>query len=255
MSKRPIVIKIGGSTLGNHDTTIEDVVALQKRGQPVVMVHGGGKAITEWLDKVGVPTRFVRGLRVTDAESLKVVVGVLAGMVNKELVASINALGGRAVGLAGVDGTLVKARVQDPELGLVGEITGIESGVLQALLGAGYVAVVAPIGIDGELGPLNINADTVAGEIAAALGAERIIFLTDVEGIRDGDGKLIEALSAQEARGLIASGVAAGGMIPKVEACLRGLDCADSARITDGRLPHALLAALEGKAVGTVIRR
>lgn len=254
MSKAPIVIKIGGSTLGSHDTTLEDVVELQKRGKPVVVVHGGGKDITQWLEKVGVPTRFVRGLRVTDAESLKVVVGVLAGMVNKDLVASINKLGGRAIGLAGVDGCLIRAKVQDPELGLVGAITGVDRKPLDTLLDAGYIAVIASIGFDEQQGPLNINADTVAGEIAATLGAQELIFLTDVEGVCDGEKKLIATLSPAEAQELITSGVVGGGMIPKVEACLRGLASAKAALITDGRLPHALLAAIEDRGKGTKIR-
>lgn len=255
MSGAPIVVKIGGSTLGSHDTTLEDLVALQKQGKALVVVHGGGKAITQWLERAGVPTRFVRGLRVTDAESLKVVIAVLAGMVNKELVAAINRRGGRAVGLTGVDGCLIEARVQDPELGLVGEITAVNRELLQALLDAGYIVVIAPIGFDMELGPLNINADTVAGEIAAALGAEGLIFLTDVEGVCDKGGKVIPTLSPAEAQGLIAAGVVAGGMIPKVEACLRGLASASSALIIDGRLPHALIVGVEGKGGGTKIRQ
>ncbi|MBI2906166.1 MAG: acetylglutamate kinase [Chloroflexi bacterium] len=250
---KPIVIKIGGSTLGSHDTTLEDLVELQRRSQPTVVVHGGGKDITQWLEKLGVPTHFARGLRVTDAESLEVVMGVLAGMVNKELVASINQLGGRAIGLAGVDGCLIRARVQDPELGLVGAITGVDRKPLDTLLDAGYIAVVAPIGFDEQLGPLNINADTVAGEIAATIGAQDLVFLTDVEGVCDKKGKVISSLSRTEAQKLIASGVVGGGMIPKVEACLRGLASAKAALITDGRVPHALLGALEGKGNGTTI--
>ncbi|MFH1484692.1 MAG: acetylglutamate kinase [Chloroflexota bacterium] len=253
--KGPIVVKIGGSTLGSHDTTLEDLVALQKQGKAVVVVHGGGKAISEWLDRVGVPTRFVRGLRVTDADSLKVVVGVLAGVVNKDLVAAIRKLGGQAMGLAGVDGGLIQAKVQGPDLGLVGEITGVDYGVLNHLLDAGYIAVIAPIGLDKELGALNINADTVAGEVAAVMGAEQLVFLTDVEGVCEKSGKVIETLSAERARELIASGIAGGGMIPKIEACLRGLASASAALIIDGRHPHALVAAVEGRGGGTTIRK
>ncbi len=250
-------MKIGGSTLGAHDTTLDDLVALQRRGVRCIVVHGGGKTITQWLDKQGVPTKFVRGLRVTDARSLQVVVAVLAGLVNKELVAGLQAMGGRAMGLCGADGGLLEARVMDPALGFVGEVTRVDMAPLRAVLDAGCIPVVAPIALqspsrDGGV-LLNVNADTVAGEIAVAAGARRLVFLTDVPGILDGAGALMPRLTTAEARGLTAKGVVAGGMIPKVEACLRSLACTEESLIMDGRSSHVLLAAVEGHGEGTRI--
>lgn len=256
---KPIVVKLGGSTLGSHDTTLEDLITLQKRKVPVVVVHGGGKEITEWLGRLNIPTRSVRGLRVTDAETLKVVVAVLAGLVNKELVAAIESHGGHAIGLSGVDGGLLQAQVKDAELGYVGEVVKVNPTPLTAALGINYIPLVAPLGLQltaesGEAGSiLNINGDTAAGEIAAALGAEKLIFLTDVAGVCDKSGNLIPRLSAEEARGLIASGVASGGMIPKLEACLSALSTVSVTRIIDGRAPHALLREVEGGEGGTTV--
>jgi len=258
-TKQIIVVKIGGSTLGGHDTTLEDLVALQRQGSPAVVVHGGGATITQWLKRQGVETRFVRGLRVTDAQSLDVVIAVLAGLINKQLVSAVNALGGKAVGLCGVDGLLIEATIQDPELGYVGKVAKVNPEPIQVLLKAGFIPIIAPIAIHQANGspeagkPLNINADTVAGDIAAALGAARLIFLTDVEGVLDGSGRLMTHLSADQAQELIASGVASGGMIPKVEAAIRAQSAASITQIIDGREPHALLDALSGGGKGTRI--
>jgi acetylglutamate kinase len=254
-----IVIKIGGATLGSHDTTIEDIVHLQKQGKRMVVVHGGGKLITEWLAKQGVPTEFVKGERVTDKASLEVVVSVLAGLVNKEIVAQINSLGGKAVGISGVDGSLIQGKVKDTKLGYVGEVTKIDLALIELLLKSGYVPLVAPIGFlssstEESVRLLNINADTAAGEIAAAIGAERLIFLTDVVGICDQSGKLLPKLSPGEAEALVASGVASGGMIPKIKACLRALSGRATACIIDGRQPHALLNEIEKGNIGTAIQ-
>lgn len=254
---KPIVIKIGGSTLGAEDTTLEDIVYLQKQGKSLVVVHGGGKFITLWLAKQGAPTRFIHGQRVTDEATLEVVVAVLAGVVNKDIVATIHALGGKAIGLSGADGALLVAKVKDAQLGYVGEIAQVNLKPLQTLLKAGYIPVIAPIGWQnspnkpGKL--LNINADTAAGDIAAALAAERLIFLTDVVGICDHSGKLFTCLTTNQAQDLIASGVASGGMIPKIEACLRALSAVPLTRIIDGRVPHALLQEIDGKGTGTTI--
>ncbi|MBI2831053.1 MAG: acetylglutamate kinase [Chloroflexi bacterium] len=253
-----IVVKIGGATLGSHDTTIDDLVSLQKDSRQVVVVHGGGKTITEWLAKQGVATKFVRGERVTDKATLEVVVSVLAGLVNKQIVAEINGRGGRAVGISGVDGSLIQAKVANPELGYVGVVKQVDLSPVKALLQAGYIPVIAPVGfaidkVEDSPQILNINADLVAGEIAAALGAERLIFLTDVEGIRDQAGKLIPRLSVASAESLIASGVASGGMIPKIRACLKALGGSSSTCIIDGRSPHALLSEVEKGGTGTTI--
>lgn len=254
-----IVVKLGGATLGSHDTTIEDIVELQRRGRPLVVVHGGAKVVNEWLARQGVSTRFVHGERVTDRPALEMVTAVLAGLVNKELVATINNLGGRAVGISGVDGSLIQARIEKEEMGFVGAIVKVDSTLLEALLQSGYVPLIAPISLHSfdrhdEAPPmLNINGDPVAGEIAAAIGAERLIFLTDVGGIQDSSGKLLNRLSPCEAEALIASGVASGGMIPKIRACIRALSNTSITRIIDGRQPHALLREMEGSSSGTTI--
>ncbi|MFH1003177.1 MAG: acetylglutamate kinase [Chloroflexota bacterium] len=255
------VVKIGGATLGQHDTTLEDLVYLQKKGQAVVVVHGGGKVITGWLDRQGLASRFISGERVTDRPALEVVTAVLAGLVNKELVAAITSLGGRAIGISGADGGLLQGRVKDPELGYVGSVTRVDPAPLAAMLAAGYLPVVAPVGLLTPAGPreavklLNINADTAAGEIAAALGAARLIFLTDVAGIADGAGRTIPELSPRQAEALIGGGVASGGMVPKIRACLRALPKTPITRIIDGRQPHALRHEIEGAGGGTTIRQ
>lgn len=255
-----IVIKIGGSTLGQHDTTLEDIVQLQKNNVPVVVVHGGGKIITEWLAKLGAATQFVKGERVTDKTGLEVTNAVLSGVVNKELVASINSLGGKAAGLCGVDGSLFQGRIKSPELGYVGEIVKVDTALVAALLAAGFVPVIASISLntfdrpEGAPALLNVNADTAAGEIAAALGAAKLIFLTDIAGVCDKSGKVIASLSSSEAEAAIASGVASGGMIPKIRAAIRALSRGRQTRIIDGRVPHALLRELESSQGGTTIK-
>jgi acetylglutamate kinase len=239
-----VVVKIGGSTLGSGDTTLDDLVALQRLGARVVVVHGGGAEISDWLKRIGKEPVFVRGLRVTDAETLDVAVMVLAGKVNKELVAGIAARGGDAVGLAGPDGGIMRARIQSEELGLVGEITEVPTDLLEVLLGAGYIPVIAPIGLSENGQLLNINADTAAGEVALALEADRLVFLTDVPGIMDADKRVLPQLTAEQTRDLIARGVISKGMIPKAEACLRALEGPGRSLIVDGRQPQALLRAL-----------
>jgi acetylglutamate kinase len=251
--QKSIVVKIGGSTLGNHDTTLEDLVTLQREGKTLVVVHGGGNLITEWLSKQGIATRFENGLRVTDHETLQVVVAVLCGVVNKELVAAIESLGGRAMGLSGVDGRLIEARVKDEELGYIGEVVKINPEPIEAIIKGGYIPVIAPLGFGAKGEKLNINADTAAGAIATALGAERLILLTDVAGVMDGSKKSLPRLSPGDASSLIASGVVAGGMVPKVEACLCALSTVSITQIIDGRLPHALVEAVAGKESGTII--
>jgi len=256
-----IVIKIGGATLGSNDTTIEDIVYLQQQGKLLVVVHGGGKLITEWLAKQKIATRFVRGERVTDKATLEVATAVLAGLANKEIVAAINSSGGRAVGISGVDGALLQVRMENKELGYVGTVVKVNTAPLEALLQAGYVPVISPMGLHSFDKPddapqiLNINSDLVAGEIAVAIGAERLIFLTDVAGVCDQSGKLLPRLSASEAEALIAAGVASGGMIPKISACLSALAAKVTTRIIDGRQPHALLREIEGQGGGTTITK
>lgn len=255
-----IVVKLGGATLGSHDTTIEDIVELQQQGKSLVVVHGGGKLITDWLKKQGITTRFVHGERVTDEATLEVVVSVLAGLVNKEIVAEINALGGMAIGISGVDGAFIQGRIKEKELGYLGEVVEVNPAPLEVLLKSGYIPIIAPVGLHTgkpEKAPpvLNINADAVAGEIAAAIGAERLIFLTDVVGVCDQSGNLLPRLSPDEAEALMASGVASGGMIPKIKACLKALAGTSTACIIDGRQQHALLNEIEGRGGGTTIQK
>ena len=254
------MVKVGGSTLGNEDTTIADIVELQQQGKSLAVVHGGGRLITEWLSKQGISTRFVRGERVTDKAALEVVVSVLTGLVNKEIVAAISNLGGQAVGISGVDGAFIQGKIKDEELGYVGTVAKVNIAPLEVLLKSGYIPVVAPVGLNSEgksAEPqmLNINADVVAGEIAVAVNAERLILLTDVVGICDQSGRLLPRLSPGEAEALMASGVASGGMIPKIKACLRALSNVSATGIIDGRQPHALLREVKQGGVGTTIQK
>jgi acetylglutamate kinase len=254
-----LVVKVGGSTLGSHDTALEDVVYLQKQGLRPVLVHGGGSLISDWLAKHNVPTRFQRGLRVTDAGTLEVVVAVLAGLVNKQMVAAIGALGGRAAGLSGVDGGFLRGRIVDADLGYVGEVTRVDASFLAGFLEGGLVPVVAPVAVldsDGRLTAqlLNVNADIAAGAIAAALGARWLVFLTDVAGVRGRDGETVGELSGDEAQRLLSAGVVQGGMIPKVEACLAAARAGVSSVIADGRRSHALRDIVEGNVRGTLVK-
>jgi acetylglutamate kinase len=254
MTDSVTVVKIGGSTLGRHDTSLDDIAALHAGGHRLVVVHGGGATISEWLEKHDVESRFVRGLRATDARTLEVVVAVLAGLVNKRLVVELQGRGARAFGLSGADGAVLRARRYDPELGFVGEIAAVDADALRAVV-EGAVAVLAPIAVELALSGaeglqpqlLNVNADTVAGEVAAALPAERLVFLTDVPGVMDAEGAVRPQLSAAEARDLLKSGAVTGGMIPKVEAALRAAAGGVPTAVVDGREAGALRALLAGE--------
>ena len=252
-----IVVKIGGSTLGSHDTTLHDLAALQRRGVSAVVVHGGGKIISDWMAKQGVRPRFERGLRVTDEPSLDIVVAVLTGLINKNLVASMVELGASAMGISGADDGMLRAEIRNPALGLVGSVASVNTTPIDAVLRAGCIPVIAPVALKISDGAgashtlLNINADTAAGEIAAALGASRLVFLTDVQGVLDTSRRLIPRLTERQAQGLINSNVAAGGMIPKLEACLTALRAGGVSHIVDGRKPSALMDAVSGETLGT----
>ncbi len=255
-----IVVKLGGATLGSQDTTIEDIVYLQKQGKSLIVVHGGGKLITEWLSRQGIATRFVQGERVSDEATLAVVISVLAGLVNKQIVAAIGDRDGRAIGISGIDGAFIQGRIKDIELGYVGTVSKINITPLEVLLQSGYIPVIAPIGFlssgksNKPIRMLNINADSVAGEVAAAIGARRLIFLTDVAGICDQSGRLLPRLAPDEAEALIVSGVASGGMIPKIKACLIALASGSTTSIIGGKQPHALLKEIESGGNGTTIQ-
>jgi acetylglutamate kinase len=251
----PLVVKVGGSTLGSHDTALEDIAALQAAGQPAVVVHGGGNAATEWLKVHGVTSEFVDGLRVTGRDAIDVVVAVFAGLVNKELVASLSALGANAVGLSGVDGSILATREADPRLGFVGEVIGVDRRLLDLLLREGYLPVLSPIGFWQERPRqlMNVNADTVAGEVASALAAEALVFLTDVPAVRGSNGESLAELRAADVEALITSGTATAGMIPKLRACAKAAAAGTRCSIVDGREAHALRAALGGVAGGTLV--
>ncbi len=259
------VVKIGGSTLGAEDTTLEDVVALQQAGERPIVVHGGGAMISDWLDRLDIESRFVDGLRATNEQALDVVLGVLRGVVNVRLVARIEALGGRAVGLCGVDGAAIRAERYDDRLGFVGRVTEVDAGLLLQLTTGGVIPVLAPIGIESpaqpsarpsaqpSAQPLNINADTVAGEIARSVGAARLIFLTDVDGLLDGEGVLLPSINPAEAARLREEGTLVGGMIPKTEACFRASEAGVTSHISNGRLAGTVRRLAAGEPLGTRI--
>ena len=248
MPDGPIVVKLGGSTLGAHDTSLADCAALHQQGRPLVIVHGGGATVSEWLQRMDVPVEWVDGLRKTTAQSRDVVVAVLAGLVNTTLVQQLSALGARAIGLTGADGGALRSPTSPRGLGFVGETPEAQTDLLESLLGRGYLPVVAPIGLTpNACDLLNMNADAAAGAIAAALPAEQIIFLTNVAGILDGDGALLTELCPPQADTLRDQGVISGGMLPKIEACRRAAQAGVQARIVDGRAPGALAAALRGR--------
>jgi acetylglutamate kinase len=262
---KTFVIKYGGAAMldeGLKRAFAQDVILMRYVGLNPVVVHGGGPQITDTLKKLGVPTRFVEGMRVTDAETMSVVEMVLEGQTNPEIVRMINAEGGRAVGLSGKDGNLFTARKLEMQskggavdLGLVGEVERVDPTVLQSLERDGFIPVIAPVGVGRDGRPYNVNADLVAGAIAAGLKATRLILVTDQEGVLDANRRLIPALRRDEARRLIEQGVISGGMIPKVECCLDALaGGAEKATIVDGRVPHAVLLELfTDQGVGTQI--
>ncbi|MGH7723779.1 MAG: acetylglutamate kinase [Candidatus Dormibacteria bacterium] len=258
-SGHTMVIKLGGAAAaaGDVDAVLQDVVLLRFVGMRPVLVHGGGPEISSWQERMGMTPRFVNGLRVTDSATMEVVKMVLTGKVGPDLVSRIHRLGGSAIGLSGEDGpTLLVRPAHDSsgeDLGMVGEVDHVNVEPVLSILDQGRIPVVASIGLgyDGEA--YNVNADTVAAELAVALRATKLILLTDVDGVHDRDGALLSELDRPHAARLVGDGVIAGGMIPKVRAALRALDGTDAAHIIDGRVPHALLLELlTAEGVGTM---
>ena len=247
-----LVVKLGGTTIADQAQVLAEVAAVARR-RPVVLVHGGGKRITEWLDRMGVPSRFENGLRVTDQAALEVAAAVLRGVVNSELVAALRDLGVDAVGLSGVDGgLLVSERV--PGIGLVAHVVGLRRDLVDAILVGGQVPVVAPLARDETGIVCNVNADDAAAGIAAGLGARQLVLMTDVDGVRDESGNRLDSLTSDEAEALIASGVIAGGMVPKIRAALAALAWEGSeAIIADASAANALERALGDPTFGTRI--
>jgi acetylglutamate kinase len=257
---KTIVVKYGGHAMeeGLPTEFAQDVVLMKQTGINPVVVHGGGPQIGAMLKKLNITSSFVDGLRVTDAATMEVVEMVLSGSINKQIVTGINAAGGRAVGVSGKDGNLVMARKAertrlDPatktrvpvDLGFVGEPEKVDAEVLRMIMNSDLIPVVAPIGVDAKGQTYNINADTVAGAVAGAIAAERLVLLTDVEGVLDRDGKIITRLKVAEAKALIADGTISGGMIPKVETAIDAIEKGvRAAVILDGRIPHVLLLEL-----------
>jgi acetylglutamate kinase len=253
---RTLVIKLGGSTLDNQRDALEDIVWLRGLGAHPVLVHGGGQEINDWLERVGLPRRFERGLRVTDAATLDVVRMVLAGKVNGDLVRLLVSLGGKAIGLTGIDGGLLHARQIAADLGYVGAITTVDAGVITALSAAGFIPVIAPIALGDDDAVLNVNADDAAADLARGLSATKLLYLSDVPGVLDAQGRLLSELTDDEVRALIEQGVISGGMIPKAEAALRALETTERVHIVDGREPHVLIRELfTHEGAGTMIRR
>ena len=263
---KTVVIKYGGSAMEQADLKEQfalDVILLRLVGINPVIVHGGGPQIGALMKRLGKQPEFVGGMRVTDAETVEIVEMVLVGKINKEIVGLINHQGGRSVGLSGKDGTMLLSRRrshrlpngEEVDIGLVGEVEAVNTEPIRLLEERGFIPVIAPVGVGRDGETYNINADLVAGHIAAALKAEKLIHLTDVEGIKDGHGKLVSHLSRAEATRLIGAGVIDGGMLPKVESSLQALGGGTAkAHIIDGRVPHAiLLELLTREGVGTEI--
>lgn len=255
---RKVVVKVGGAALENLELRTrfaEDIVLLDWVGIDVVVVHGGGKQISSMLDRLGLEPAFVDGLRVTDDSALEVVEMVLGGTVNQELVRLVSNLGGKAVGLTGKDGGMARARRRTaPDLGFVGDIEAMDRSVVDHLEPE-FIPIIAPLAVGADGATLNVNADVFAGELAVALGAEKLVLLTDVPGVLDADGELISTIAADEGRALIERGVVSGGMIPKVENALGALAAGvHKVHIIDGRLEHALLLEIfTNSGVGTQV--
>ena len=268
-----VLIKYGGHAMGDPaaaEDFAEDIVLLEQSGLKPIIVHGGGPQIGRMLDKLGIKSNFEAGLRVTDEATVEVVEMVLAGSINKQIVGWISAEGGRAIGICGKDGNMVQARkavrmAVDPDsnvereldLGLVGEPDRVDRTVLDAVLKAELIPVIAPVAAGADGKTYNVNADTFAGAIAGAMGAKRFLLLTDVPGVLDKDKKLLPELTVEDCRRLIADGTITGGMIPKIETCIYAIERGvEAVVILDGKVPHAVLLELfTDFGAGTLVRR
>ncbi|MBQ9148108.1 MAG: acetylglutamate kinase [Oscillospiraceae bacterium] len=262
-SGKIVVIKYGGNAMINEDLkqqVMEDIALLWLIGVKVVLVHGGGPEISETMKRLGKESVFVNGLRVTDKETVDIVQMVLAGKINKTLVNLIQMKGGHAVGLSGIDGGIIEATMKDEALGYVGEITKIRTQPIVDLLEKNYIPVISTVASDRQGNTYNINGDTAAAYIAGALGAERLIMMTDIAGIlldKDDPSTLIPHITVEEAKGLYGSGVISGGMIPKVDCCIEALEHGvNNVVIMDGRIPHSILMELlTDEGAGTMVMK
>lgn len=258
---KTVVIKYGGNAMTNESLKMQvmtDIVLLWLIGVRVVLVHGGGPEISGLMDKLGKKPQFVDGLRVTDEETVDIVQMALSGKVNKSLVNLIDVAGGRSVGLSGVDARLIEAEIKDERLGLVGEITKVNTSVITDLLDNNYIPVISTVGCDKKGNVYNINGDTAAAFISGALGAERLIMLTDIAGIlkdKNDDSTLIPEITVTEAERLISDGIAGGGMIPKIKCCVKAIEQGvKKVVIMDGRVPHSILMELlTNEGAGTMV--
>ncbi len=259
---KTVVVKYGGNAMINPDLkqqVMDDIVLLWLIGVKVVLVHGGGPEITSMMDKLGKKPEFVDGLRVTDKETVDIVQMVLAGKVNKTLVTLLEHRGGKAIGLCGMDGNLIQAKMKNPKLGYVGEVTKINIGSVSDLLEKGYIPVISTLGCDEDGNAYNINADTAAAHIAGALGAERFILMTDIAGIlrdKDDPSTLIPEIALSETDELFNSGIISSGMIPKVQCCVTAIKAGvKNVVIMDGRVPHSILMELlTNEGAGTLVK-
>ena len=259
---KTVVIKYGGNAMINEhlkEQVMEDIVLLWLIGVKVVLVHGGGPEISELMNKLGKVPEFVDGLRVTDKETVDIVQMVLAGKVNKSLVSFLESKGGNAMGISGIDGGLIKATVKNPKLGFVGNITSINITPVEDLLGKGYIPVISTVGSDNDGNVYNINGDTAAARIAGALGAERLIMMTDIAGLlkdKDDPSTLIPHVTISEAEELKKQGVISGGMIPKIDCCIDAISHGvKNVVIMDGRVPHSILMEiLTNEGAGTMVK-
>jgi len=261
-SGKTLVVKYGGNAM-KDDAQItsfaRDIVLMKAVGMNPVVIHGGGPQIGAHLEKLGKTSRFVEGMRVTDEDTMDVVEMMLGGLVNKTIVSQINAQGGRAVGLSGKDGGLIRARqlkIKGEDLGQVGEVEKIDPRVIAHLESGGFIPVIAPIGVDAEGRSYNINADSVAGKLASVLQAEKLMLLTNTAGVLDKSGKVLTGLAVQQVESLIADGIIRGGMLPKIRCALDAVNSGvKTAQIIDGRVEHAVLLELfTDEGIGTMIR-
>lgn len=265
-AEKTVVIKYGGNAMINEElknSVMEDITLLKFIGLKPIVVHGGGPDISTALNTMGIKSKFINGLRVTDEDTIKVAQQVLVGKTNKEIVALLNKNGGRAVGVSGIDGSFIECKKsytevdgEQVDIGYVGEITHVKHCLIDHLADDQYIPVIAPIGVDENGQSYNINADTVAAAVAAAVKAEKLILLTDVEGVKDKDGNVVYEACKEEIDEMIETGVISGGMIPKVHGCLDAIEAGvKGVHIIDGRIPHCLLLEIFTKTgIGTLIK-
>lgn len=263
---KTVIIKYGGNAMINEElknSVMEDITLLKFVGLHPIVVHGGGPDISAALEKNGVKSQFINGLRVTDEETIKIAQQVLVGKTNKEVVSLLNCNGAKAIGICGIDASLIKCKKQkmvvdgkECDLGYVGDIVSVDPTLLEGLIDRGYIPVIAPIGVDDEGNSYNINADSVAGAVAAATAAEKLILLTDVEGVKDSEGKIVYEADGEDIYRMIKAGTITGGMIPKVNGCLDAIAAGvKGVHIIDGRIPHCLLLEIFTKSgIGTLIK-